>query len=258
MQMEALENLTCSICGGGAVLLDVVDFNKSCAENTGTFLPLSGIPIYYAICPSCGFCFAPQMHRWTMEEFAERVYNKEYILVDPDYVESRPRGNAANIHNMLGRHCSVIRHLDFGGGGGLLARTLRALNWQSTSYDPFVDKGVNIADLGKFDLITAYEVFEHVPQVNQLMKDLVSLLAPNGLVMFSTMSSDGNIAPRHRLNWWYASPRNGHVSLFSGRSLALLGQKHGLKFGSFNPGFHVYFTEFPQWAQHFVAKKTNI
>ncbi len=53
-----------------------------------------------------------------------------------------------------------------GGGNGNLSEKLSAANWQSTSYDPFPNGSVNLSEIGTFDLITAFEVFEHVPQVN--------------------------------------------------------------------------------------------
>jgi 2-polyprenyl-3-methyl-5-hydroxy-6-metoxy-1,4-benzoquinol methylase len=115
-----------------------------------------------------------------------------------------------------------------------------------------VDKAVNIAELGKFDLITAYEVFEHVPDPLQLMVNLRSLLSLNGIILFSTLLSDGNIHVNQRLNWWYASPRNGHISLFSRKSLAILAENNGFIFGSFSLGFHVLFTNIPPWAAHVI------
>ena len=42
----------------------------------------------------CGFCFAPEMHRWSIEEFSTRIYNDDYHHVDPDYLELRPHANA--------------------------------------------------------------------------------------------------------------------------------------------------------------------
>ena len=38
-------------------------------------------------------------------------------------------------------------------------------------------------------------------------------------MLFSTALSDGGLARNQRLRWWYASPRNGHISLFSHRSV---------------------------------------
>ena len=109
-----------------------------------------------------------------------------------------------------------------------------------------------IAQLGKFDLITAFEVFEHVPEPQRLMRNLRSLLSPNGIVLFSTLLSDGNIHINQRISWWYASPRNGHISLFSRNSLAILAQNNAVNFGSFSVGFHIFFTNIPQWADHLI------
>jgi SAM-dependent methyltransferase len=231
----------------------VVDFNKSCEEARDKFLPLAGVPIYYYLCEKCGFCLAPQFADWKLEDFECKIYNQDYVQIDPDYIDSRPRANAGSLIKLLGEQALPIRHLDYGGGSGLLSDILRRSGWQSSSYDPFVDRDVRLESLGKFDLITAYEVFEHVPDVKQLLSNLSSLLAQDGVVLFSTMLSDGNIAPRQRLDWWYASPRNGHISLFSNASLALLASKHAFKFGSFSTGFHVFWRNVPPWAKHFLA-----
>jgi len=246
-------NLLCPVCQGACALLDVVDFNKTCEEARGKFLTLSGIPVYYALCGKCAFCYAPELVTWNLEEFEQRIYNDEYILVDPDYMDARPRENAASLIAMFGDRAHGIKHLDYGGGGGLLVNLLGESNWQSASYDPFVDRDVRIEQLGTFDLITAFEVFEHVPDVRQLMSNLRTLLAPNGIVLFSTLLSDGNIHPKQRISWWYASPRNGHISLFSKNSLAIVAQNNGFNLGSFSEGFHAFFTQVPPWADHIIS-----
>lgn len=246
------ENLICPVCSGACSLLDVVDFNKSCEEARGKFLGLAKIPVYYTLCNVCGFCFARDLLEWTLDEFEERIYNDEYISVDPDYIEVRPRANAANLHSMFDGFAPSIRHLDYGGGNGLLVKLLRESKWNSFSYDPFVDRNTSVEQLGTFELITAFEVFEHVPDIRALMSNLRSLLAPNGLVLFSTLVSDGNIHLNQRISWWYASPRNGHISLFSKNSLAILAQHSGFNFVSFSQGFHVLFTKVPSWASHII------
>ncbi len=209
---------------------------------------MAGIPVYYALCNNCGFCFTPEMATWKPEKFEEMIYNDEYALVDPDYIEVRPKEMAAHLISLFGDRTHSIKHLDYGGGGGLLANILNKSGWQSVSYDPFVHRDVNIDRLEKYDLVTAYEVFEHVPDVSVLMANLRTLLAPGGMVLFSTLLSDGNIHPNQRITWWYASPRNGHISLFSRKSLAVLAQNYGFKFGSFSVGFHAFFTSIPPWA----------
>jgi SAM-dependent methyltransferase len=229
-------------------LLDVVDLNKSCEEARGYFLPIAGVPVYYALCDQCGFCFAPELQQWSLDEFSSRIYNDDYKLVDPDSVEARPRANARWLAGIFADHVLDIRHLDYGGGNGLLSSELFAAGWNSTSYDPFFD-GLRDNDLGRFNLVTSFEVFEHVPDVNDLISTLSSLVDNDGIVLFSTVLSDGSLARNERLRWWYASPRNGHISLFSRRSLALLGAKAGFELVSLEANLHAYCREsVPAWA----------
>jgi hypothetical protein len=55
------------------------------------------------------------------------------------------------------------------------------------------------------------------------------------------------------LNWWYASPRNGHVSLYTAPSLQRLSQPLGLSLASFNEGFHLLLRGRPAFARHFLT-----
>jgi SAM-dependent methyltransferase len=243
----------CPVCEGVSVPLDVVDFSKSCEEMNGKYLPLSGIPIYYFFCEQCEFCFAPEFSGWDLRDFEQKIYNGGYVHVDPEYVDVRPRKNASDLVKLLGDWGTQIHHLDYGGGNGLLSNLLCESGWKSTSYDPFFNQGVQVADLGKFDLITALEVFEHVPDVRQLVSNLSSLLAQDGLVLFTTLLSDGNIKLRQRISWWYAAPRNGHISLFSRKSLKILGKMAGLRLGTSSSGLHAFCRKVPPWAKHFMG-----
>lgn len=252
MSSAIVPNRPCLVCGGTAVLLDVVDFNKSCEEQRGKFLPLSGVPIYYLLCRTCGFLFAPEFAEWTLDDFRSKIYNDGYINVDPDYADTRPRVNAENLLRMFRDRQAQIKHLDYGGGSGTLSKLLVENGWCSASYDPFVDDAAWGENIGKYNLITAFEVFEHVPDPRKLVTTIVQLLTSDGVVLFSTLTSDGHIAPNRRVTWWYASPRNGHISLFSKKSLAILAAKEHLRFGSFSPGFHVFWKTVPPWAEHVI------
>ena len=247
----------CPVCGTGCRPLDRVDLNKSCEETKGRVLPPSGILVEYVFCEGCGFCFAPVLCLWTLDEFSERIYNEQYEFVDPDYVVARPTGNAADLVRWFGERGSAMAHLDYGGGHGLLSDFLRDSGWNSRSYDPYFDRSTPVANLGKFDLITAYEVFEHVPDVNTLGSDLVTLLNPEGVVIFSTVLSDGFITAGMPLTWWYAAPRNGHISLFSRKSLELLATEFGFNFGSYAPGLHAFWRKLPPWAASSMPPPTG-
>lgn len=235
----------CAVCSGACEFQDVVDFNRSCEELRGLHLPHSGVPITYARCRFCGFCYAPEMYQWTRDQFAERVYNDDYHVVDPDFAEVRPKTQAEFIIPMLGDAAGSTRHLDYGGGQGRLTDLLTGAGFESVCYDPFETPDLDPRSLGQFDLITVFEVFEHVPDVNALMHDLLALRRPGGAILLSTLLSDQDIAPGKPLTWWYAAPRNGHISLFSHASLQLLANRYGFTLGSFDQVLHVMWTDPP-------------
>ena len=242
--------MLCPVCNAQTDLLDVVDFNKSCEEARGKFLPISGIPIYYSRCSYCSFIFAPEFANWTEIDFLEKIYNDQYIEIDPDYLETRPKANFQTLKQLFSKQKKLIKHLDYGGGNGKLSILLKQDGWDSETYDPFPSNNKLLSDLGKYNLITAFEVFEHVPDINLLMKNLTEIMTSDCLVLFSTLVSDGNIKKNRRIDWWYASPRNGHINLFSKQSLMLLGSKNALSFSSFSNGFHCYSNQVPHWANH--------
>lgn len=243
----------CPVCATDTVMLDVVDFNKSCEEARQHFLPLSGRPIYYHRCPGCGFVLAPEFAQWSDQEFQQHIYNDAYIDIDPDYVSTRPNACAGFLQHLFGEVKGQVRHLDYGGGSGVLSNALGKQGWNSRSYDPFPRNEQRISDLGKFNLISAFEVFEHVPDVNALMDNITSLMEDQCVVIFSTLLNDGQIQPHGRLSWWYASPRNGHISLFSKQSMVLLAERRGLQFGSFDHTTHCLFNRLPAWASKLVG-----
>jgi SAM-dependent methyltransferase len=238
--------ISCPVCRAAAPLLDTVDLNKSCEEARGLRLPASGTPVRYHLCDRCGFCFAPELFAWSFAQFEEKIYNADYVKVDPDYLRDRPIANAALVDQLFGK--AKVTHLDYGGGSGLLSETLRQKGWSSRSYDPFVDRTVRVEDLGRFDLVTAFEVFEHVPDIERLFADLQSLVNADGVILFSTLLSDGQIRRDQPMSWWYASPRNGHISLFSKESLRLCMNRSGFNSASANANLHLGYRKVPPWA----------
>ncbi len=216
--------LACKICGGSAPLFDVVDFNKVCSTTEPYAFGLAGLPIAYHRCGACGFLFTGALDTWSEADFARFVYNDDYVLVDGDYVENRPRGDARMVAAMLDAHRGALRVLDYGGGRGLLAAALREAGYDAESYDPFASPA---RPNGRFDVITCFEVIEHSVDPVASMREMRGFLADDGCILIGTGIQPPDIG-MIRANWWYVGPRNGHVSMHTVESLARLGLSSGL------------------------------
>jgi SAM-dependent methyltransferase len=235
MTQAAHDPTACKICGAGAPVFGAVDFHKHCAEPLGVRLPPAGRPVTYRRCDDCGFLFTRDFDGWDAGRFAAEIYNDDYITVDPEYREARPARLAQMVAGAFAPQRERLRLLDYGGGQGLTARLLRQAGFDATSWDPFVEGGAPPAS--RFDVITCFEVMEHAPDPAGVAAAIAALLAPGGMVLFSTLLQPADFAAQG-LGWWYVGPRNGHVSLYSADSLRRLWAGQGLAFSSFTDGMH--------------------
>ena len=241
----------CKICGGACELFGVVDFHKSCVEAQGKRLRLSGIPIYYRRCGRCSFVFTGAFDAWTEAEFAERIYNRDYGLVDPDFAETRPASNARLLMEAFAGSRETISILDYGGGNGRLAELLRGEGFNAVTYDPFSDpsSGHRGEPQGRFDLITCFEVMEHAPRPVETLRAMDGLLKEDGVILFSTLLQPKDF-DQQGLGWWYAGPRNGHCSLYSAEALVRLFASVSMKVASWNEALHLAYRRVPSFAAH--------
>jgi 2-polyprenyl-6-hydroxyphenyl methylase/3-demethylubiquinone-9 3-methyltransferase len=246
-QSDRVETAKCKCCGEKARGYGVVDLNKNCAGPLGKVLQPSGVAVQYYRCPACQFIFTTDFDAFSPEDFARVIYNDEYRLVDPDYAETRPRANAAAAASTF-RAAKPRRVLDYGGGSGTFAARLRSFGFPCVdTYDPFVPEFSRKPD-GKYDLVTCFEMVEHTTDPVGTFGDMSELLADPGLIVFSTLVQPRDIEAQ-RLDWWYAAPRNGHVSLYSPLALHNVVKRFGLQFGSINENLHLLFRTLPEFAR---------
>lgn len=232
--------MTCPICSKKTVLLGKVDLNRDCLG----LLPLLGEKfVDYYICTFCNFISAPNLYNWTDKELREKIYNDEYIKIDPDFLMVRPRVLARSLVEICPDPRGV-KHLDYGGGTGTLSELLNIVGWASEHYDPHMSK--QLEPEGKYNLVTAIEVFEHSNNPQKLMQSISSILSSKGVLIFTTHLSDN----RQSIDWNYIAPRNGHISLYSQQSLKLLAKQYNLNFRSFSETAHIMWKKIPNWATH--------
>jgi hypothetical protein len=230
-------SVACKICQHAAPFFDVVDFNK-CA-GFYAFGPAE-VPVPYHRCDECGFLFTPFFDDWTESDFRRFIYNADYILVDPEYEAARPVMVAEHLAQFLDGQQNA-RILDYGAGTGQFAKRMSELGFSHVeSYDPF---SIPNKPSGRFDIVTCTEVIEHIPSPSTALQDMRSFLADQACIILGETLQPIDI-DTIRGNWWYVAPRNGHVSTFADRTLAILAERMGLIFHR-GAGHHILRTSEP-------------
>ncbi|UTH75826.1 class I SAM-dependent methyltransferase [Chromobacterium sp. IIBBL 290-4] len=215
----------CSICqAAGVDAFGEKDFGHAGNDHfiQARTYPDYGVMVPYHHCHRCGFVFSALFDRWQDKDFLENVYNDDYHLSDPPFLEERPSNNSRLVASLFESVFKQGEVLDYGGGNGLLSTLLRQRDIDAYSYDPHFGE-VDVFPSGKtFDLVTAFEVIEHVPHLKQraLMEHLSSFLHADRMSM--ALLSTETIAAQAGIDWWYICPRNGHISIHSEDSLQFL------------------------------------
>ena len=164
-------------------------------------------------------------------------------------------GNAQGLLHLLGDAARGLTVIDFGGGSGRLAAELRLAGVRAATIDPHVAHPP--ADFTRARLVTAFEVLEHAMWPQHALDRILALMEPDGALIFSTLRQPADFESLG-LSWWYAAPRNGHVSLFSRGALQALFHSRGLQVGSFSDSLHVAFREPPDFLRSRVLIDSEI
>ncbi|MFB3893897.1 MAG: class I SAM-dependent methyltransferase [Phycisphaerae bacterium] len=133
---------------------------------------------------------------------------------------------AMRMAGLLPRGAKVV---DFGAGSGLCVRLLRDLGFDAYGFDKYTQmpfcRDFRIADLtaeGGLNarLITAFEVFEHLPDPAATLELLARNLGPGGAILLATSLYD---PAAHGPDWEYLNPQHGqHINFFSRTGLSRL------------------------------------
>lgn len=241
LNIHAARPESCSICGHAHLAhAGDKDFGISgCDHFEGRRIFANyGVQISYYECRQCGFIFTNAFDHWPPDQWREHVYNDAYLLADPPFLSERPARNAQLIAGLFHRELPEISILDVGGGNGKMTEELRKCGADIQSYDPIYGRGTLPRDR-RFDLITSFEVVEHVPHHRQFewIRSVAELLrkTPFARLLLSTEV----LQPHLSISWWYICPRNGHISIHSSHSLEILAARVGMDVFSINPAMHL-------------------
>jgi hypothetical protein len=128
------------------------------------------------------------------------------------------------------------RYLDFGGGYGLFTRRMRDIGfdffWQDRHTTNLVAKGFEYTpDMGKVELITSFETFEHFVDP---LQEIEMMLSMSKNILFTTGLLPTPLPPGG--DWHYYGLEHGqHISFYSLRTLQYIADKYSLNLYSVHP-----------------------
>ena len=131
------------------------------------------------------------------------------------------------------------KYIDYAGGYGLFTRMMRDIGfdffWTDKYAQNIISKGFEDKPENKYQCVTAFEIFEHMIDPHE---ELEKILKYSDNIIFSTVLSGDHVQDQ---NWWYYGFNHGqHVSIYSEKSLKLLGSKFGLNFYTNGSNFHMF------------------
>jgi hypothetical protein len=211
--------IKCKICESGSVQL----FSHKI---------LNKYEVTYYRCPACYFVQTEEPF-W-IEEAYQNALNPEDTGLFKRNEEFRAK-TAALLFFLFDKGAKFV---DFAGGYGIFTRMMRDTGfdfyWSDKYANNMMAKGFEAKDGDYFECVTAFEVFEHMVNPNAEMQDIVKVADS---IIFSTRLI-GETPPAE--DWWYYGFNHGqHVSLYSERSLQILGEKFGLNLYTNHSNFHL-------------------
>lgn len=166
-------------------------------------------------------------------------YNNENLDV-PSFVTSR----LEEIVDSFAPYRQTNRLLDVGCGAGTLLSVAKQAGWNAEGVEvsiPTVDilrkQGLTVfpGELAQaefpdahFDVVTAAELIEHVPDPSSLIAEVARVLRPGGIFWATTPHSHGASGRVLKLKWSVVSPPE-HLHLFSVRGLSGVVARHGFQ-----------------------------
>ena len=131
-------------------------------------------------------------------------------------------------------------YLDWAGGYGIFVRLMRDVGfdfyWLDMYSDNLFAKGVEFNGSDSVELITCFEVFEHLENP---MEEIEKLLAISDNILISTELFDSKNIPQLDQWYYYGSQHGQHISFFSIETLRYITSKYDLNLISNNFNLHL-------------------
>jgi 2-polyprenyl-3-methyl-5-hydroxy-6-metoxy-1,4-benzoquinol methylase len=208
MRRENLVSRSCPACNSTAQV--------NIGEKNGFRLPL---------CQNCKTLYVARLPTGADAQDYDSYYQPSRFTA-PAFIHARLDEIVADFSG----YRKVNRLLDVGCGGGALLQAAARGGWDAEGLEVSKPAAEHVESLGfkvfsgllseagypdgYFDVVTASEVIEHVPDPQAVVAEIVRILRPGGLFWATTPHGRGASARALKLNWSIVSPPE-HLQLFS-------------------------------------------
>jgi hypothetical protein len=189
----------------------------------------------YFLCKNC-FHIQTEEPFWMNEAYVDPINENDAGIM------GRNINFANRLAPLLMCECNKTgTYLDWAGGYDIFVRLMRDIGFDFKWADPYAKNlfahGAEMADEEKFDLITCFEVFEHLEHPLEHFEKLFSL---TDRVLISTELFDSKNIPKQN-EWYYYAPMHGqHISFYSIETLRFIGRKYNMDLLSNNFNLHFF------------------
>ena len=210
---------TCRVCGGESAFI----FK----------LRVRTYPVAYFDCPHCGYLQTERPY-WLKEAYASPINDVDTGIMMRNILNVR-----RVVMTLVTFRKLAGRVIDHAGGFGILVRLLRDIGvdarWRDEYCENLLARGFE-ADEAPADLVTAFEVFEHLVDPKE---ELRVLLTQSPVVLLSTELILNSAPPSP--DWWYLGPEHGqHIGFFRTRTLAWMARALSCNFETDGRSTHLF------------------
>ncbi|MBU1147869.1 MAG: class I SAM-dependent methyltransferase [Candidatus Omnitrophica bacterium] len=245
---EFFEYTPCNLCGNDAANADVLydaiqEKIPGTAEAFMRIYSSSSSEVFYerlVRCKQCGLIYiSPRPRR-------ELIINGYSSAQDRQYV-SQERGRTVTFKNCLKiikRLSDKGKLLDIGAASGIFVKVAKDAGYQACGVEPSLwmckiakeRYGVSVFPGtleaagfkdDSFDIITMWDVLEHVPDPMKTLKDVKRVLKPGGLLIVNYPRIDDPLARIFGRKWWFLL--SVHLFYFTPKTLLAYMEKLGFE-----------------------------
>lgn len=195
--------------------------------------PVLGRAVRYFDCAACGYV------QTEAPDWLAKAYSSAINDVDTGIMMRNRRNVARVVMTLLALGRLHGRVIDHAGGYGILVRMLRDIGvdarWRDMYCENLLARGFE-ATAGDCDLLTAFEVFEHLVEP---VRELAAMLADSPCVLLSTELVTTPATPP--ADWWYYGPEHGqHIGFFRPATLRWMARSLGCHHASDGVSLHLF------------------